>query len=239
MRNFIVFSCAVLVLSVPFYVVGHFWPMQLPFGLPITSLMILVPAGVATVMASDRTALWQGLFDLGRVHWAIVVAALLLLPAVLAVARLWAGTAVLPLPWGDLPLMLLLYVPGAALEEVGWTGYLTPRLQPHLGVVGAGVAIGIVWALWHVVPLSAAHPAGWVMGQAAATVVLRVLMGKLYAGAGQSLALATLFHATINIAYSFAPNEGAGFEPARQAILLVVVLLVWTGCERVWPRRQI
>ena len=68
---------------------------------------------------------------------------------------------------------------------------------------------------------------------------MRVLMGKLYAVAGLGLALTTLFHALINLAYSFAPNEAAGFEPARQVILLLTVLRVWTVCERVWPRRQV
>ena len=90
MRDFIAFSCALMVLSVPFCLIGQLSPVELPFGLPITSLMILVPAGVATIMAPDRTALWQVLFNLGRVPWAIV-AALLLMPAVLAVARRTSG----------------------------------------------------------------------------------------------------------------------------------------------------
>jgi hypothetical protein len=41
----------VLLLSIPFYAWGVFWPIEaLPFGLPVSATMILVPALVATVM---------------------------------------------------------------------------------------------------------------------------------------------------------------------------------------------
>jgi membrane protease YdiL (CAAX protease family) len=34
-------------------------------------------------------------------------------------------------------------------EEVGWRGYLQPRLQQRTSVLTAGVAIGVVWWAWH------------------------------------------------------------------------------------------
>jgi hypothetical protein len=41
----------VLLLSIPFYAWGVFWPIEaLPFGLPVSVAMIIVPALVATVM---------------------------------------------------------------------------------------------------------------------------------------------------------------------------------------------
>jgi hypothetical protein len=41
----------VLLLSIPFYAWGVFWPIEgLPFGLPVSATMIIVPALVATVM---------------------------------------------------------------------------------------------------------------------------------------------------------------------------------------------
>lgn len=34
-------------------------------------------------------------------------------------------------------------------EELGWRGFFTPRLAAHVGVTGAGLVVGFVWAVWH------------------------------------------------------------------------------------------
>ncbi|WP_051943804.1 MULTISPECIES: CPBP family intramembrane glutamic endopeptidase [Luteibacter] len=34
-------------------------------------------------------------------------------------------------------------------EELGWRGFLSPRLADHMGVTGAGLVVGLVWAVWH------------------------------------------------------------------------------------------
>lgn len=34
-------------------------------------------------------------------------------------------------------------------EELGWRGFLLPRLSDDVGLIGAGAVIGVVWALWH------------------------------------------------------------------------------------------
>ena len=37
----------------------------------------------------------------------------------------------------------------AAGEEIGWRGFLFPRLQERLGTAGAVLAGGVIWGLWH------------------------------------------------------------------------------------------
>jgi membrane protease YdiL (CAAX protease family) len=57
-------------------------------------------------------------------------------------------------PFGDTPVPLML----AAIlvstwvqagEEVGWRGYLLPPLARRLGLGGATLLVGIIWAVWH------------------------------------------------------------------------------------------
>lgn len=225
MRAAFWFFALVMLVSAPFWVLGLLFPLRLPFGLPVSAAMILVPAGVATVLAEDAGALWRGLFDLGRVPLAAGLAVLTIMPLATTGSRLWAGMPVAPLPLSDLPIMLALYLPGAALEEVGWTGFATPRLQPRLGVLGAGLVIGTVWALWHVVPwaLGQGHSGLWVLGQSLSAVAIRLVMGVIFARLGQSLALAVLFHTAINVAGSFAPPP-ASYDPMALAVILVIAL---------------
>ncbi|HUA79692.1 MAG TPA: CPBP family intramembrane glutamic endopeptidase [Dyella sp.] len=34
-------------------------------------------------------------------------------------------------------------------EELGWRGFLVPRVHEKLGLVGTGVTTGLLWAVWH------------------------------------------------------------------------------------------
>ncbi|ELZ42599.1 hypothetical protein C463_10660, partial [Halorubrum californiense DSM 19288] len=36
------------------------------------------------------------------------------------------------------------------LEELGWRGFLQPRLQQRFSALHAGIGIGVIWGLWHV-----------------------------------------------------------------------------------------
>lgn len=225
----------VLVWSVPFWVLGLWAEVSLPFGLPVSAAMVVVPAAVATALSPAPGALWRGLADVHRVPLLWLGVTVLAMPFALTVSRLWAGLGVSPLPWADVPLMVALYLPGAVLEEIGWTGFATPRAQARLGVLGAGIVIGVVWALWHVVPWAWAqgHDWSWVLGQCVATVALRLHLGVLYRRGGQSLALVVVAHTMINLAGSLAPAP-ATFDPWR----LAVVVLGVTALLAIWPARS-
>ena len=86
-------------------------------------------------------------------------------------------------------------------EELGWTGFATPRLLRRHSWLGAGATLGLVWAVWHVLPdfLGRAvygrwwtlHMGEWIV----ALVGFRCFMTWIYART-ESVPLAMLLHAT-------------------------------------------
>lgn len=72
---------------------------------------------------------------------------------------------------------------GASGEELGWRGYLLPRLEDNYGFAKGNIILGLIWAFWHL-PLwfisSGYH--GWMLLQYIASFILciasfTVLMG--------------------------------------------------------------
>jgi hypothetical protein len=109
------------------------------------------------------------------------------------------------------------------------------------GVLGAGLSIGTVWAIWHIVPwwLGQGHAIWWVLGQTLATIAMRVTMVWIYARGGQSLALAILFHAMINTSYSLFPNQGSHYNPLVIAAILAMTVSVIAAIDSLWDSKRI
>jgi len=86
-------------------------------------------------------------------------------------------------------------------EEIGWRGFLQPRLREHRGLVTAGLLTGVVWVLWHV-PVYLAPGQGMVAFLQFAWWVLplAVTLGVVAEGARFSVIIATVMHGAANIA---------------------------------------
>lgn len=86
-------------------------------------------------------------------------------------------------------------------EEFGWRGYALPALTARIGWRGAGVLIGIAWALWHLPLLFMAEtvqadmPIGLFL---ISTVGLSVVMARLGVHTRFSVLPALLLHSVIN-----------------------------------------
>ncbi len=86
-------------------------------------------------------------------------------------------------------------------EEIGWRGFLQPRLRARMGLLESGLVTGGVWVLWHLpiylqpgTPLSDyAIFAWWV-------IPLAVVMGFIAERAQYSVIVATVMHGAANIA---------------------------------------
>jgi membrane protease YdiL (CAAX protease family) len=89
-------------------------------------------------------------------------------------------------------------------EELGWRGFALPRLQRRQPALQASLALGAIWALWHLPelisdPTGQRPPIQFVVGILAQSVVL----AWLYNSTNASLPIVILFHATLNTAGRF------------------------------------
>jgi membrane protease YdiL (CAAX protease family) len=86
-------------------------------------------------------------------------------------------------------------------EEIGWRGFLMPRLRARMSLPAAGLATGVVWTLWHL-PMYLAPDQGLAAFAVFAwwVVPLAVVMGFVAERARYSVIVATLMHGAANIA---------------------------------------
>jgi membrane protease YdiL (CAAX protease family) len=153
------------------------------------------------------------------------------MPAAMLISYALMRVLGLPLPavvtvhFAETPVLFAVFFFGAIFEEIGWTGYATEPLQERYGVFAAGLMIGAVWALWHIVPwwIVLGHSLAWVAGQSLATVAMRLVMGWIYAYGGRSLCLAIAFHAMINTSFLLFPNNGSHYDPSVVAAVVMVM----------------
>ncbi|HLO17241.1 MAG TPA: hypothetical protein VK206_20580, partial [Anaerolineales bacterium] len=139
------FFVLVFVLSIPFWVLGIIYPIQLLPGLPISSLGAFVPALTALILsykyASPQGALQllQRSFDFKRIKNTYYFLGILLINPIIAVFAygiMRATGEILPKPtplnFAIFP-MFVSFLIAALGEEIGWSGYATEPLQRRWG----------------------------------------------------------------------------------------------------------
>jgi len=113
---------------------------------------------------------------------------------------------------GDNKITLSLFVLGLGLfngfvEEVGWTGFATPKLPLNHHLIASGLNLGIMWGLWHLLSnfIGSAEAAGAVPVPLYLLVMLfsflppfRILLVWVYEHT-ESLLIGVLMHASLNV----------------------------------------
>lgn len=136
------------------------------------------------------------------VRWYVI--ALLTIPAILLTILLLLSAVVDPAfaPRFQWALFAVGLVAGC-FEEIGWTGFATPRLLARQRLGMAGLSLGLTWAFWHLLVDFRynidAMGATWLLEFAVVYIATltpyRVLMTWVYSNT-QSLLLAVLMHAS-------------------------------------------
>ena len=250
----LVFFVLIFVLSVPIWWFGG-KPLPLPVNLPYSALTAFVPAIAAAILVYRRSGV-GGVKELAgragdfrritRPVW--YLPALLLAPAlyVLSFGVLRAAGLPLPwpvaIPWRTLPAYFALFFVTGAGEELGWTAYATGPVQRRWGALGAGLILGVAWALWHSIAfVQTREPAGWIVWQSLKTVAMRVIIVWLYNRSGRSVAAATLYHTTDNVSWALFPSDGSHYSPAVTGVLTalaaIILVLGWGGRAMASVRR--
>jgi uncharacterized protein len=108
--------------------------------------------------------------------------------------------------WAVLPLFFAIGVLSNG-EEIGWRGYVLPRLQERHSALVSSIVIGLVAALWHLPKFLTVggpqdFPFGFFLFEAVAQAILYTWV---YNSTGRSLLLVTLLHASSNTATVFLP----------------------------------
>jgi membrane protease YdiL (CAAX protease family) len=129
--------------------------------------------------------------------------------------------------------VLMLGLFNGFVEELGWTGFVTPRLRENQNLIVTGITLGIMWGLWHLLSnyIGSAAGAGTVPLFLFMTVMLfsflppfRILMVWVYKHTG-SLFVAILMHASLDVFWLLPmPLAITGKERMVWYALLAVVL---------------
>lgn len=217
-------------------------------------LMLLGPSvgGLTMIALTDGRiglhALWSSLlrWRVGASWYAVALLAapILLLSALLPLSALVSPAFTPSFHWQLLAVGLI----AGAFEEIGWTGFVTPQLLKRHSAWMAGLALGLVWAIWHLL-VDLRYNAGalggfWVFEFAIVYVATltpyRILMTWVYEHTG-SLLLSVLMHASFTgsllimvPATTFA--EGLVWQAIFSGLLWVAAAWIWLRSPLLSPR---
>ena len=123
-----------------------------------------------------------------------------------------------------------------AWEELGWRGYALPRLLKRFSPLVASLAVGVLWAVWHI-PLFMSGELPW--AAAASLVVLSILFTAVFVRTKQSVLIAFLMHAAFNAAGGVTVLWFEGADRVQMywsmtAVTAVVALAVISMQARWW-----
>ena len=232
------------------------WPIDLsnsgvmPFRVPlVVSLLVGWGFILASLIMTGVTLGRDGVITLlkryliWRVHWKWYLVAFLFSPALRYTAvLLTAWLTGVPVDYRNtmihklVPLQappLLLIIPWMLFEvitngeEMGWRGYVLPRLQVKYSALLSSLIVGGIWSIWHLPKFIGAGTSG---GRSFTWFTIfclaaSILYTWLYTNTRGSLLMVTIFHATQNTTGMFLPVSFAVSGGVIQNIEIIVYVI--------------
>jgi membrane protease YdiL (CAAX protease family) len=232
------FFLLVFALSIPFWILGAMVPVQLLPGLPLSSLAFICPMLAAMILIYRETKapsvpdFLMRFLDYRRIkgkRW--YATTVLLMPAIMLLSYLLIRLSGIRLPPSSFPApaALATIVPffiAAAGEELGWSGYVTDALQWRWNALTSALILGIIWAIWHIVPLMETNRSPtWIICWFLGTVSFRVILVWLYQNTGKSVFATSFLHASSNVCWVLTATY---FNPLINGMALAFVAIVIT-----------
>jgi membrane protease YdiL (CAAX protease family) len=125
-------------------------------------------------------------------------------------------------------------------EEIGWRGYVLPRLQAKHSALISTLILGVIWGFWHLpkfLPDFDMVHFAWFMVH---VMAMSVILTWIYNGTRGSLLLVVLYHASINTVTLFVPiantqsnaNMGSYISYVLLELVTAVIIVIITGPAR-------
>jgi uncharacterized protein len=211
-------------------------PLAANVSLAFAFIAIFAPALAAVVVtaaleagAGVRRLIRNAVRPRGSAIWYVVA---LVLPFVLAgitnlLNRMAGGTPpALEASALTISMVLAVLVIG---EELGWRGFALPRLQAMAHPLVAAIALGVIWAAWHLpnalIP-GLEHYVTAFPNFAAYVVAITVLFSWLYNSARGSILIAWVLHGAINTALAVFALDSIVDQFTINALVFGVAALV-------------
>ena len=170
----------------------------------------------------------------GSAPWLVLAAMTPVIATAFAVAasRL-AGDGASFTPSQAIPLAIgLQIITGAVGEELGWRGFLLPRLRKHYGPVTAAWVMGSLWSLWHVPAWFTPwlpHPTFPLASALGFIACFGVFMAFVFYRTGESVNATILAHLSLNIMTAMGGVRLSSFVFWTTLAAIFFVMAVWAS----------
>ncbi len=233
-------------LSIPLWVIGSKYDIQIFPGFKLFQLPLAMPFAAALILTSLENGrrgiagLLKRTYDVRAIKpkiWLLPI--MMIYPGISLLAYLILRLSGAPIPAPHFSWILLLGYSTVFLmtygEELGMTGYALDPMQKRHTALLSGLLLGIVWAGYHIpgFVISGYYSIWWIFWHALYTIAARVLFVWMYNNSGKSLFSMALLHWTFGLFSILWPTDNlqkasSAYNPQISAVITILLVLAVT-----------